>query len=340
MNCRDFEEKLHQLADPASPGFLRLAAEAHAAGCSRCRRLLAIAAGEEEPFDPGTAEELTASILRGTSGPVCDRIDGFLCDWVDDGLPDGDVDLLLQHLDRCPACRSTAAVLRELRETLPLLAEIAPDARFVRDVLDRTVHAGKREPAPLAAPDRWVTGLFRRPRFAQEIAYVAAMVLVLLFGARPDLLDRRDLADSATISRPPSMSASSALGQGAEAVAELAGDVGGFLEDLAFRHPALDLQSRAPGIARTVARIDGSAEWLARDAGRAAAALFRLDPVEIWNAFVECRDGLRECWKDSATTEPSAIPLRSPGQARRPQDQRRLEEDVNHDHDARSDGAE
>ena len=339
MNCREFEEKLHLLADPDSPLFLRRAGDAHAAVCPRCRQLRAIAAGETEPFDSGGAEDLTASILRRTTGPMCSRIDKQICDWVDGALPESDAELLRMHMECCPGCRSIAAVLVDLRETLPLLAEIAPDARFVRDVLDRTVHAGRRNPTPVGALERWLSRLSQRPRIAQEIAYVAAMLLFLLVGPPPQPLGRPGSGDSGT-GRPLSMTAVSGLGQGVEALSDMAGNVGDVIEDLAAGHPAPDLQARVPGIARTIARIDGSGEWLSRDAHRAAAALIRLDTVEIWSAFAECRDGIRDCWEDSKSTEPSVIPLRSPGVARQPEEQRRHEEDANHDHDARGDGAE
>jgi hypothetical protein len=337
MNCSQFDEKLHLLVDPAAPEFLRWAGSAHADGCDRCRRLLEIASGEGASLDPAVEEDLTTTILQRTTGAICDRIDAQLCDWVDGLLPDEDAELLQQHLDRCPGCRNLVADMRELGGVLPQLAEIAPDPRFVRDVLDRTTRAGSLGSRPASALDRWLSGLVRRPRLAQEVAYVAAMLLFLVIGARPGPFVRSGAGNSLPLMDAP-LRAAGGFGQGIESVSLFARDIGAGIEELSDRHWLPEFRTYVPALARTGARIDASAGWLARDGSRAAAALIRLDTVEIWSAFVECRDGIRQCWKSPQSTEPSSAPLRNPGQADQPRDERRLEKEENHGNDDRDAG--
>jgi hypothetical protein len=336
MNCSTFEEKLHLLADPSSPEILHRAARAHAASCERCRRLLEIVLGEREPepFGREAGDALAASILAGTSGSVCDSLDARLCAWVDDELPEADGTLLREHLDRCPSCSATASTLRELREVLPLLAEIPPDPTFVRDVLERTVRAGSDRPVRLTWFGRLWSGLFQRPRIAQEIAYVAAMLLLLLraahFGMGAPVVPRSAPGEP---EKAPSVTAG--LSDGAEALARLGVRIGCALGDLAESRPAGELHSRADGAMTAWTRLRASWSWLAHDVRRAVAALIRLDGTEIRRALAECRDRVRSTWESTNPTEPSAAPVRNAFQTDRPEDAGRSEEGLSDDHGSR-----
>jgi hypothetical protein len=136
----------------------------------------------------GPQLDLAGSILRRTSGPTCDSAKRLLCDELDGGIEQLDSELVRMHLEGCAECAALSRTLAALSRDLPLLAEIAPDDRFLDEVLARTLPAQ----APAA---RWAAriavglqGLFRRPRFAMEGAYVGTLLLVLIFGVQSNLL--------------------------------------------------------------------------------------------------------------------------------------------------------
>ena len=114
----------------------------------------------------------------GPAARPVDRAESQLCDWLDEELVGTDRELLTAHLDSCEGCRALAAAIRQLGIELPLLAELRPDPGFVEAVLAATLPVRVRLRRWWAAVwPRWV----RRPRFASEAAFVATMVLVLVF---------------------------------------------------------------------------------------------------------------------------------------------------------------
>jgi hypothetical protein len=176
----------------------------HLAVCEDCRDLLA-ALRHAPPEDP----ELTTAILRRTTGPVCHSVRNRLCDRVDGTLDPLEAGRVGDHLARCPECAALDRVLTAMRDDLPHLAEIGPDPEFVAAVLARTSLRPRR--APLA--ERWlgtVRGLLERPRIALEGAFVAAGLLVLPFGMRPNLGGVR-AADAAVAIRDASGATSAGL---------------------------------------------------------------------------------------------------------------------------------
>jgi len=309
MNCRDFEEKLHLFVGDSAPAVLRAAAKAHLAECGRCRRLFESLSGAGAALDAVADEGLTTSILRRTSGgPVCAKIEDRLCGWVDGTLTGLDADLIAEHIEHCAGCREIAVTLRALSADLPAMAEVEPDVRFVLDVLDRTSRRRVERPTPLEAVAQWWGRLVRRPRFAQELAYCAAMVLLLIGGGRSGFVGEAPLRDSGV----PVWAA----GGFAHATELLAGLVHRVGDDLgaAPSRPAVpkEAKSISIGVKRTSARVVTTLDVTGACARRVGGALMRWDTIEIWGAIRDLRDGIGNCWQDSSTTEPSSGGARIP----------------------------
>jgi hypothetical protein len=319
MNCREIEEKLHLLADPAVPAALRDAAQAHISGCARCRRLVALAVGEgeeaaggERELPGGVPEDLIAEVLRKTTGApsVCDRVTDRLCAWVDGGLSGVDSDLIAGHVAHCPECGDVVAVLRALSAELPLMCEVEPDVWFVVDVLERTSRRKIEGFDPVALLGRTWERLIRRPRIAQEIAYCAAMILFLVFGTHP-----RDTAPLRNEGAAISTRAADDFTRGVDLLSGFVVHAG---EDLTSGHcPAIppEAHSVLAGIRRTRVRI-ATTLGLSWSCGRQVGdALLHWDTIAIWSAVRELREGFHRCWREkNLKTEPSNITARIPRQ--------------------------
>lgn len=114
--------------------------------------------------------DLTASILRLTSGPACGRFHEVAWDLAAGGLDAGTTDLARRHLEHCAACRARLAGLEAAQRLLPGFADLDPGEPFTGAVLART-----RDLRPQAL-DPFLEGwarLMRRPRAALEAAYLA-----------------------------------------------------------------------------------------------------------------------------------------------------------------------
>lgn len=122
------------------------------------------------PDDP----DLTRSILGRTSGSPCARLRGLACGLVDGALAADEAALAQGHLDHCSACAGLVAALRASARVLPALAEADPGPGFTARVLRATVQA------PEPSTSAW-SRLLRRPRFALELAYLAAAAGILAF---------------------------------------------------------------------------------------------------------------------------------------------------------------
>jgi anti-sigma factor RsiW len=111
-------------------------------------------------------------VLAKTSGSVCRSAEDRFVAFVDGDLDPVDRELVAAHVAGCAACREQLASVRALFRELPLVAEVVPDRAFVADVLRAT-----------AEPPRWADTwrrLMLRPRFALELAYVAAVLLCVV----------------------------------------------------------------------------------------------------------------------------------------------------------------
>jgi hypothetical protein len=182
MDCASFIDRLEALLDGSLPAGERTAAERHRERCAACRELSSAMAAESDgaPLDPPA--DMTASILERTSGSTCESAERRLCDWIDRELEPVDDELLRLHVDGCAECAALARVLARIPQDLARMAELQPDARFVDDVLARTLPRRKRFERWTAKLAAGWQGLLQRPRIAWEGAYVGTIVLVLLFG--------------------------------------------------------------------------------------------------------------------------------------------------------------
>lgn len=173
MDCRGFEDRLEALLDGALDDLERRRCTRHLEECALCRELAEPLATAATP-----PEDLLGTVLASTSGPACGRAEGLLGGWLDRELTGADRELMAAHLDSCGECRGLAAAMTRLSAELPRLAELRPDPGFVAAVLAATLPLRVRLRRWWAAAwPQWI----RRPRFASEAAFVATMVLVLVF---------------------------------------------------------------------------------------------------------------------------------------------------------------
>ncbi len=175
MNCHEFESGLDVLlTGPIGPK-TRAALERHAGTCASCSDLLALARlPNQEPDD------FTTGVLSRTSGAACRQAEESLPDFVAEGLPHGDQQLLAEHLEHCHICSGLATELERLAVDLPRLSIVQPEISLLDDVLRRTL------PVPVRMR-RWWTATWpqwvRRPRFASEFAFAATLVIAVIFGS-------------------------------------------------------------------------------------------------------------------------------------------------------------
>jgi predicted anti-sigma-YlaC factor YlaD len=185
MDCRSLLDRLEALLDGTLGGEDLRAAEEHLRGCAECRGFVELARTEPQAPVLEPPADLAGSILEKTSGSACDGARDRLGDHVDGTLEGLDSELVRLHLDGCRECEGLARALASLAAELPAMAEIEPDAAFVDDVLAKTTSRRRRFPRQLeklaSIRDLWPR-VVNRPRFALEAAYVATLVVVLVFG--------------------------------------------------------------------------------------------------------------------------------------------------------------
>jgi anti-sigma factor RsiW len=173
MNCRELEGRLEALLDGELNEGERRRYARHLEGCPSCRELAEPLAVSAAPPD-----DLVDMVLARTSGSPCSQAERLLCDWLDGEIAGADRELVGGHLDSCDRCRSLAAAMVRLEVELPALVELRPEPGFVDAVLAATLPVRVRLRRWWAAVwPQWV----ERPRFASEAAFVATMVLVLVF---------------------------------------------------------------------------------------------------------------------------------------------------------------
>jgi len=177
MDCREHDSWLERLAVGETTAVERTEAARHRETCASCRELHELVS--TEPAGEDRATDVVDSVLARTSGEACSTALGVLAPYVDGELDGLDRDLVRAHVERCRDCEGAARVLARMGADLEALAEVAPDARFVTDVVARTSgRRGWRETL-VSTWERWS----RRPRLAWEVAYIATMLFALVFGA-------------------------------------------------------------------------------------------------------------------------------------------------------------
>jgi len=139
-------------------------------------------------------QEFVRDVLARTSGSACERAHQQLPDLNDGVLLGLDRSLVQQHLEHCASCRAAALALNWLGDELAGMAELDPGEGFAAAVVART--SARSEPArarhraqvagsgPAGLMDRlgrWWSERILAPNFAVQVAYVATMILVLIF---------------------------------------------------------------------------------------------------------------------------------------------------------------
>ncbi len=181
MNCEAFAHCLDDLLDGRCTADEWREAEAHLAGCPRCRRAFDAVAGRTDDMDAAGHESLAQSIVARTSGGGCAAARERLCDFVDGSLAGLDRDLVGGHLDHCRACAELAAALAETAAVLPSFATLSPRFSLVPGVLAVT----SRRPVRPTLGERvsaWLARAAARPRFSLEVAYVLTVLLLVVLG--------------------------------------------------------------------------------------------------------------------------------------------------------------
>ncbi len=186
MTCRTWRDSLPDyLAESLSPEEVR-AFEQHAASCEGCRRLLrAVRDGEPLPQTP----DLTQEVLARTSGPSCRAVERWLTSQEerDDATYRAAV---RAHLASCARCRALEEVLSWVTPLLPTMAEVPPGPRFVPAVVRATSGAPSR-PHRRRRHRPWK--LVPAPLFQWQVAYVGAVLLVVIGTSPLSLTHRADL---------------------------------------------------------------------------------------------------------------------------------------------------
>jgi predicted anti-sigma-YlaC factor YlaD len=194
MNCRELEERLERLVAGELPEAERRHCAEHLTDCSECRELEVLARLAEPPID------MVHEVLERTAVGACTAAHELLCDRTDGHLTGVDSELVEGHLQGCAECRELASALEALAIDLPQLANLSPGEAFLGAVMRRTLpwRVLMRRWWARAWP-RWV----QRPRFAMEAAYVATLVLVLIFATPGSPLEAMPLRAVELARTPP-----------------------------------------------------------------------------------------------------------------------------------------
>jgi hypothetical protein len=132
--------------------------------------------------------------MARTSGSACERALTALPGLNDGELAGLDRSLVQQHLEHCGGCRAAALVMTWLGDELAGLADLDPGPGFTAAVVARTsdqsAPARVRRRAQVAGSGpaglmdrvgRWWSERILVPNFALQAAYVATVLLVLVF---------------------------------------------------------------------------------------------------------------------------------------------------------------
>jgi hypothetical protein len=182
MTCEQVSDILDDLLDSGLSQEARAAAEAHLRECDRCRGLQQILRQAREALAsaPEGSPDLVEAVLARTTGPACGAArEGLAAGW--GSAPEGlDGDLVRLHVTHCVPCRQVGLVLAQLAVDLPRMAEVDPGPAFAAQAVRRAIRVPRRSRLFDLRP--FLESLLRRPRFAWEVAYVAAFVLFFLVG--------------------------------------------------------------------------------------------------------------------------------------------------------------
>jgi anti-sigma factor RsiW len=183
IDCQEFMDRLDGFLDGKLSGATREAVHEHLRRCADCRRMAAIAGGDDRgDAGAGAPADLASAVLEQTSGSTCRSARARLCDYVDGGVEAIEGELLEVHTTSCPTCAGLVQALTRMPADLALLAELDPGPAFTAGVVAATIPRRIRAVPPASRLAESLQRLFERPRFAFEGAYIGTFVLVLIFG--------------------------------------------------------------------------------------------------------------------------------------------------------------
>ena len=296
MDCSEFERKLDLLVGGGLGHAEEQEAHAHRMQCARCRELLELARGELDILPTDQQEDLAGAILNQTSGSACNRAEDLLCGYIDGALEGPEQELLALHLDHCRTCSLLCDELQSLRIDLAGMAEIEPDEQFVDDVLAATIYRPSLRTELNERVTGWWSRQIRRPRFAVELAYTGAVVLMLLVGALRAPL--RDFSPEAIdIARANPLHAIVELRQEGRKAPEIISDLG----REAWSHTGAPLASKSKGLWSWAITMGGNVKETVsigtRSANEISGMLWRGEWFAAWGKVGEAREEIDEQWR-------------------------------------------
>ncbi len=298
MDCRQLTDAIPGYLEGALSPETLSAADAHLRTCTRCRTLMSLLQSEVPDLPPTEDDTFVREVLSRTSGASCRRAEAQLDTFLDGTLPGEDATLLAGHLTHCPACRSLMETLFTLRIPLREMGSIDPGPMFVRNVLRATVRRSPAQGARLARLREGWRRLLWRPRIAFEGAYVATLIMIVIFGTPisplRDLpsntlsLARSDPPRLTELLSPPMAALHNAVRRTGEILWRETG--GNWVGGVRRRSETLTSRVHAVGKATAELREDGEAlreAVFAGDFGRTGLQLRRVraDVKQIWGAL-------------------------------------------------------
>ncbi len=181
MNCTRFGDLLADFLDQSLSVEDSAAAHDHLSRCLECRTLLQIVRDGVNILPMEEPEQFSDLVLARTSGAACPRVESCLWDFVAGEQASDEMDLVIMHLRHCPACKSMAAKMGLLRETLPAMSDIDPGESFAISVVGHIRSMRRPQPSFKARFHAWWQCMVQRPLFSLEVAYIATLLMFFVF---------------------------------------------------------------------------------------------------------------------------------------------------------------
>jgi len=186
MDCTRWDSLLDEWRDGCLDEVTALSCSDHAADCCRCGEILDLLESVAETDFDGSVD-LCADVLEATCGGACGRARVLLGGRSNQDHGDDSDVLLDHHLQHCPDCSELARILDWALPVLNEMGHFETDPVFTYDVLRATSASRARRRSGVVSrwferTSAWWEDQIRRPQFAAEMAYVATVLAVLIFG--------------------------------------------------------------------------------------------------------------------------------------------------------------
>ncbi|MCD4653506.1 zf-HC2 domain-containing protein [bacterium] len=159
----------------------------HLASCEICNAVFSHKMISEAKQDSTGFQDMTAEILKKTTGSVCSEAEIEICREYDcqgeNIITDQTNPLLRQHLNNCSDCMELAQALPRTINALKTETIWEPDDQFVPDIMANTTKTTWGFALALGRRIKTQTDnlILTRPRIALESAYIFTLIFVLLF---------------------------------------------------------------------------------------------------------------------------------------------------------------